>query len=204
MRSEGERLMHKHLLFCQLLAGLCTLSSQSVGVQGIVLDPEGLPIRDARVDCAGQAVATDSDGRFRVESIARCQSLVTAPGFEPRRIELSSASDARIELAVAGVVERIVVTATRHETTAEEAGVAASVLNRDDLSQRQFPPIADVLRELPGLSVTTTGRHGGLTSVFSRGAQRTGTLVLIDGVPVNDPGGEFNLAHLTSGDIDRV
>jgi vitamin B12 transporter len=197
--------MHKRLvLFCQLLTGFGTVSAQFIGVQGTVLDPDGLPIRGARVECAGQSVISDSNGRFRVEGIARCPSLVAAPGFEPRRVELSSASDARIELAVAGVVERIVVTATRHQTTAEEAGVAASVVNASDLAQLQFPPVADVLRALPGLQVTTTGRHGGQTSVFSRGAQRTGTLVLIDGVPVNDPGGEFNLAHLTSGDIDRV
>ena len=64
--------------------------------------------------------------------------------------------------------------------------------------------VADLLRDVPGLQVTTTGRTGGLTSVFTRGAQRTGTLFLLDGVPVNDPGGEFNLAHLTSGDIDRI
>jgi vitamin B12 transporter len=206
MRSEGERFMLKHLvvLFCQFLTGFGALSAQSAGVQGTVLDPAGWPIRGARVECAGQAAATGSDGRFRVEGVARCQALVTAPGFEPRRVELNSSSDARIEMAVAGVVERIVVTATRHETSAEEAGVAASVLNAADLSQRQLPPVADVLRELPGLSVTTTGRRGGQTSVFSRGAQRTGTLVLIDGAPVNDPGGEFNLAHLTSADIDRV
>lgn len=197
--------MHKHFVLCfQLIAGVCTLTAQPGGVQGTVLDPDGRPILGARVECAGQAVLTGPDGHFAVAGIGRCQSLVSAPGFEPRRVELDSAADARIDLAVAGVMEQIVVTATRHETTVEEAGVAASVLNADDLSRRLFPPIADVLRELPGLQVTMTGRHGGQTLVFTRGAESTGTLVLLDGVPLNDPGGEFNFAHLTSGDIDRV
>jgi outer membrane cobalamin receptor len=60
------------------------------------------------------------------------------------------------------------------------------------------------LREIPGLQVARYGRPGSLTQVFARGAQRTGTLILIDGVPVNDPGGEVNLAGFSSSSIDRI
>jgi outer membrane cobalamin receptor len=63
---------------------------------------------------------------------------------------------------------------------------------------------ADLLRQVPGLQVVETGQRGGLTSLYTRGSQRTGTLVLLDGVPLNDPGGEVNLASLGSGDIGRV
>jgi vitamin B12 transporter len=130
--------------------------------------------------------------------------MVSAPGFETRAVDISAAADAEVALSVAGLTERIVVTATRHPATIEEAGVAASILARSDLAQRQFSMAADILRQIPGLQVTATGGQGSLTSVFIRGAQRTGTLFLLDGVPVNDPGGEFNLAHLTSGDLDRI
>ena len=48
----------------------------------------------------------------------------------------------------------------------------------------------------PASKSSTTGRRGSLTSVYTRGSQRTGTLILLDGVPLNDPGGEVNLANL--------
>ncbi|RPI08024.1 MAG: hypothetical protein EHM65_10940 [Acidobacteriales bacterium] len=205
MRSEGERLMHKHrLLFFQFLITSCCLCAQSQGIQGIVLDPRGQPIAGARIECAGAATVTDPGGQFKIEEVSGCQALVSAPGFEARKVQLESGANPRIAMAVAGLAERIVVTATRHQATVEEAGVAASILTRADLVQRQFPFVADVLRDIPGLQVATNGRPGSLTSVYTRGAQRTGTLVLLDGVPLNDPGGELNLAGVASGDIDRV
>jgi len=198
--------MHQHLrLAGQLLTiGIGSLCAQTSGIRGVVLDPSGRVIRGARIECAGATAVTGLDGRFQLPRVDRCTASVSALGFEPQSSELTAASEARIELRVAGVAERIVVTAARHQTSIEEAGVAATVITRTDLAQRQFPAVADLLREVPGLQVTTTGRRGSLTSVFTRGAERTGTLVLLDGVPVNDPGGELNSGHLTSGDIDRI
>ncbi len=98
----------------------------------------------------------------------------------------------------------MVVSATRRETTVEEAGVAASIVSRAEIGERQFPMLGDVLREVPGLQVARYGRPGSLTEVFARGGQRTGTLVMVDGIPVNDPGGEMNLAGFSSGALDRI
>ena len=179
MRSEGERLMHKpFFLLSQLLLGLRNPLRPGTGIRGTVLDPSGRVRFAARASSApALATVTGLDGRFE---FARREpmpgGLWPRPAFETRTVELAAGAETRITLAVAGVAERIVVTATRHQTTVEEAGVAASVLTGADLAQRQYPAVADVLREVPGLQVTTTGRHGGLTSVFTRGAQRTGTL----------------------------
>ena len=49
-----------------------------------------------------------------------------------------------------------------------------------------------------------TGRNGGLTSLFSRGGDSSSTLVLLDGMPLTDPGGAINLANLTNAGIDRM
>jgi outer membrane cobalamin receptor len=98
----------------------------------------------------------------------------------------------------------VVVSATRYETALEQAGVAATVLSRAELERRGYPPVSELLREVPGLAVARYGRAGSLTQVFTRGAQRTGTLVLLDGVPLNDPGGELNLAPLESSALERI
>jgi outer membrane cobalamin receptor len=179
------------------------LSGQPPGVGGIVVDPSGQPVPGARVACGGRTATTAEDGRFAFPGAAGCQAAVSAPGFETRRIDLDGAG-ARVELSIAALQERVVVSATRQETELEKAGVAATVLRRDDLETRQFPAVAELLREVPGLQVARYGRPGSLTQVFARGGQRTATLLMIDGVPVNDPGGEINLAGFASGALDRI
>ena len=130
--------------------------------------------------------------------------MITADGFETKRTEIDSAAPALVELAIAERTDRVVVTATRRETTPEEAGVAATILTAKDLEARAEPALARVLEDVPGLQVTRYGRPGSLTQLFGRGGQRTATLLMIDGVPINDPGGEFNLAGFSTTGIDRV
>jgi outer membrane cobalamin receptor len=156
------------------------------------------------VECGGKTKTSGQDGRFAFAGVGRCEAAVTAAGFETKKTILVSDGEVALTLTVAGVSERIVVSATRSETTVEEAGVAGSVITRNDLAQRDYPMVLDILRELPGMSVTQTGRRGGQTSIFTRGAERTGTLVLLDGVPLNDPGGEINFGNLTSSAVDRI
>jgi outer membrane cobalamin receptor len=180
------------------------VSSGSAAIRGIVLDASGKSISGARIDCAGKTTTSGADGRFTVPDAANCDASISASGFDGVRTRIESAIEARVTLQVAGLSQRVVVSATRSQTTVEEAGVSVSIITRSDLAQREFPPVLDVLREVPGLSVSRNGRQGGLTSVYARGAQRTGTLVLLDGVPLNDPGGEINLANLTSSAVDRI
>jgi outer membrane cobalamin receptor len=171
---------------------------------GLVLDPSGRPIAKARVECAGRLAETGPDGRFTLAGVEPCTATVSAPGFRTARVALAAPEAARIELAIAPRAERVVVSATRRETSIEETGAAATVITGADLEARQTASLADVLREVPGLQVARYGRPGSLTQVFARGSQRTGTLVLVDGVPVNDPGGELNLAGFSTSGIERI
>jgi outer membrane cobalamin receptor len=196
--------MNHHLLLSVTAAALAAAAQQQPVIEGTVLDPSGRPVRGARVECSSRTAATSLDGSFTVPGVDRCRATVTAPGFAVAEIDLAAGTAGRIELAVAGVSERVVVTATRNPALVEEAGVSATVVTGADLARREFPMIYDVLREVPGLYVSQSGRYGGLTSVYTRGAQRTGTLVMIDGMPVTDPGGEYNLAHLTSTSFERI
>jgi outer membrane receptor protein involved in Fe transport len=192
------------MYFLRTLA-LCltpVLAAETIALVGTVLDPSGSAIENARIECAGLVTHTGPDGRFRLPGISECSALISVPGFEEKRARLST--NVSISLDIAAVTERVLVSAARAETTVEEAGRAANILTQSTFEQRQFPQIVDVLRELPGFQVIRTGRQGGLTQVFTRGAQRTGTLVMLDGMPVNDPGGDLNFAHLLSGAVERV
>lgn len=189
------------MLRCSLV--LFTSSFCFAAVHGTVVDPAGRPVRGATVTCAGRRAETDVEGRFAIEGADRCEASVAAGGFETQHVRLG-AEPARIELALARLSEVVVVSATRRESTVEEAGVSATVFTREDLEVREAPLVADVLREAPGLQVARYGRLGSLTQVYTRGGQRTGALVMIDGIPVNDPGGEVNLAGLAATGLDRI
>lgn len=185
------------LLSAQILAA-------AGAVEGVVLDPSGRAVRGARVACGGAETQTGIYGRFRFPEAERCRLEIGAAGFETQTVDAAAGTPVRVALAVAGVVERVVVTATRSETTAERASVAASVVTAEEIGRRQSPMVHEILREVPGLGVVQTGRQGSLAAVFTRGAQRTGTLFLLDGMPANDPGGEMNLGQLQSAAIDRI
>jgi vitamin B12 transporter len=101
----------------------------------------------------------------------------------------------------------IIVTATGFETARTDSGHAISMITSDDLIRTQAATINDVLVTIPGVSVAQRGATGAQSSVFVRGGNSSQTLVMIDGVRVNDPAspnGAFDFGALTSGNIERV
>jgi len=185
-----------------LSLGLC--AGENSTIHGTILDPSGRAVEAARVTCQNQSVYSNAEGRFSFNNLDKCQVRVEKTGFDSRTVDLTAASDARITLDIAGRVDNVVVSANRTETTPEQAAIAASVITEQQLAARQFPMIFDMLREIPGLQVNEYGPIGTLAEVFTRGADSTGTLVLLDGVPLNDPGGELHLENLSSEGLERV
>ena len=103
--------------------------------------------------------------------------------------------------------DEIVVTASGFEQPRSETGQAIEIVSRDRLDQLQSATIAQVLQTVPGVSVATRGGLGGQTSAFIRGGSSAQTLVLIDGVRINDltsPNGAFDFGALMTGNIGRV
>jgi vitamin B12 transporter len=102
-------------------------------------------------------------------------------------------------------VESVVVSATRFDIPLDQSPASASVINSEELEQKQIQRVSDALREVPGLSVVQTGVAGQLTSVFTRGLRSEHTQVLLDGIPINQGlQGAFNFADFTTDDIDRI
>ena len=101
----------------------------------------------------------------------------------------------------------IVVTATRAAQPLSEIGQAVTVIDRAEIERRQTTIVSDLLATTPGVTVTRNGTVGALTSVRIRGAEADQTLVVIDGVRVNDPsstGGGFNFGNLLSSSVERI
>jgi len=109
--------------------------------------------------------------------------------------------------ASTGDVDKVIVTATRIETPVDEVGSDVTVIDKDKIKKSQKKTVAGLLRDVGSLDVVRTGGPGSMTSVFIRGAKSEHTLVMIDGIEMNDPisaGRSFNFADLTVDNIERI
>lgn len=101
----------------------------------------------------------------------------------------------------------MVVTATRTQAPLSAIGDSISVISAPEAQFSQKLVLSDLLSSVAGVSVSRNGGMGATTAVRIRGADDSQTLVLIDGVKINDPaspGGAFNFATLLVDDIARV
>ena len=104
-------------------------------------------------------------------------------------------------------LDEIVITATRTETPLDEVGSSVTVITREEIEQRKTDFVSDILRSVPAVDVVRSGGPGGQTSVFIRGAASEQTLVLLDGVRMNDPSqprNSFDFANMTTDNVERI
>lgn len=109
--------------------------------------------------------------------------------------------------SVKTVFNEIVVSATKSETPYYAIGNSVSVITSETIQQKQLKTIIDVLQEVPGLSISQLGGPGKQTSVFLRGTNSNHTLVILDGVKLNDPSSPsnaFDFSSLNVFDISRI
>jgi vitamin B12 transporter len=104
-----------------------------------------------------------------------------------------------------GETPPVIISATRDEQSLESTTSSATVITAKELAERQITTVGDALQSVVGVDVVRNGGPGGVTNVFLRGANSSQTLVLIDGVPVNNPTvGGFDFADLTTDNIERI
>lgn len=97
--------------------------------------------------------------------------------------------------------ELVVVSATRTEQPPRLTGSSITVLDASDLRTRQTVNLTDILKEVPSLVVVRNGGLGQPASISLRGGEAGQTVVLIDGVRVNDPSTTDNSAAAALGDL---
>ena len=98
----------------------------------------------------------------------------------------------------------IIVTSTAVPLPADAVASALTVLDGGDLRARGIRLVQDALAEVPGFHVVQPGSFGAVASLFSRGGESDYVKVLVDGVPANQPGGQFDFATLSTDNIERI
>lgn len=180
-------------------------------VTGTVVDTSGaalarVPVR--LIDAAGAShgsALTDAAGRFTLPATcATCQVVAALPGFLSATTTPTVGRDTHIVLAVAPIRESVVVTATRDAAPSSQVGASVTVFETADIVRRGDALVGDLLRQAPGVAVVQNGGRGNVTSLFVRGGENNYTKVLLDGIPLNEPGGSFNFGGLSTGHLARV
>ncbi len=206
------------LFFC-LIASSASVAGAGPGASpgsltGVVRTSDGLPLPGVAVILEGPAYArrltTGPDGSFRAGTLAAgSYSLrVDAPGLvlgEAKAVSVGAA-EARQDLVLspAPVSERVVVSATRGEATLSTLGVSAFVLEREQIDDRAAPSLMPLLQDVPGVATARAGQTGQQGSAFIRGGESRYARVMVDGVPVNQPGGAYDFGAALPFELERV
>jgi vitamin B12 transporter len=104
-------------------------------------------------------------------------------------------------------LDEVVVVANRAPEPLSKVGNSVTVLDRQAIEDSQKVDMSALLATTPGITFSRTGGPGLSTSVYVRGADSDHTVVLIDGVVMNDPsltGGNFDFGNLLVGDVSRI
>jgi vitamin B12 transporter len=104
--------------------------------------------------------------------------------------------------------ETIVVFSERAPLLRSDGSQAIAIITRAQIEARNPASTPDLLREVAGVHVDRIGAPGGATNIYIRGAEPNHTVVLVDGVRVNDPtdvrGGSFDLSSLLVEEVERI
>ncbi|MCX6179336.1 MAG: TonB-dependent receptor [Chlorobiales bacterium] len=104
--------------------------------------------------------------------------------------------------------DEMIVSATKTlNSISDTGGSSVTVITSEEIKNSGKQSVEEVIKGTAGIDVAANGGPGTLASVFLRGADSKNTLVLIDGVPANDPSDANrapNFANLTVDNIDRI
>lgn len=135
-----------------------------------------------------------------ITTTALIASCVWAPAFADDQVAPTP------DVADASVSE-LIVTATRSAQNPSRVGQTVTVVDAGDLKRAQAVGLTEVLAATPGVSFSRNGGLGASTALRIRGAETGQTVVVIDGVKLNDPSSTdagFNFANLFVGDVARI
>ncbi len=199
-------------IFVSVLVLLAASSAAELKIK--VVDPQSAAVAGAQVElfrtdsstpAALQTTSADGLAVFRGADAASYRARILAAGFAELNLNVSSSSEAiTVGLRLAPATETVNVSATRTLVPGSVAAADVEILNAGQLEVMRPVAADDALHFLPGAVVSTAGQRGGLSSLFVRGGESTYNKMIVDGVPVNDPGGIFDFGVLPLAAADRL
>jgi outer membrane receptor protein involved in Fe transport len=196
------------------------LTLAAAAVSGVVHDSSGAVVVGASVivrPATGpeRQSQTGPDGRFTIETPeGEVTVIVRAGGFAEnvRHVSTTDGRDLDIEVVPAGLLETVTVTPTRTAQRLGDIPASVNVMTSETIESSPALLADDILRQVPtfslfrrasGLVANPTAQGVSLRGVGPSGQSRT--LVLLDGVPFNDPfGGWVYWTRVPLVSVDRI
>lgn len=208
-----------------LLAGLfefvlavpsATKAQTTATLHGILTDPTGAAVADVHVvaqplDSSAKPAetASNAEGKYSISvSPGRYRVSAARESFQSVEEELTLAAGESREwnarLALAKLSATVVVTGSAQPSLADTTSALVDVISKEELDQRQEDSLLRVLASEQGAAFSQLGPIGGIASYFLDGGNSYYTKVLVDGTPVNEPGGAVDFSNFTLDGIDKI
>jgi vitamin B12 transporter len=191
------------------LSGTLTDSSGGgVGEVQIQAKAEGWPDSQSP-DPETWSAKSSSNGEYSLDLPPGHYRLqFSRPSFARRELTVNLAPGEshtlNLRLDLEPLSSNVVVTAQAEPTLSDETSAPITILDRSEIETRQSVALPDLLLFTPGIGIGRTGAEGGTASVFLDGGNSNFTKVLVDGAPINPPGGAVDFSNLTLDNIDKV
>lgn len=105
------------------------------------------------------------------------------------------------------IPDSIVITSNRFPTPIEKDASSVTIITEEEIEKNSTVMVSELLKQVAGIDVVRSGGLGTQTSVFMRGTNSNHTLVLIDGVEMNNPSSpttSFDFGSLNVSNIQRI
>ena len=131
-----------------------------------------------------------------------CAALFTAT------ISAQQTTDKAIDSTKVNLLSEAVVSGTRFKVPVKKSGKTIYKISSEQIEKNAGKTVVDILNEVPGVQMEGQyGSPGTNISYFVRGGRNKNTLILIDGVPLNDPSGinaSFDLRLLSLSQVESI
>jgi len=197
------------LFFCCLIVSTA-LVAEDLALRVVDLDQRPVPRANVAVYSGNKSavLTTSAEGEADFSNLpaGSYRVQVLAPGFSQaiETVQIPAGGPMTITLSVQQPSETVVVSATSTPVTEAESGASVSVINQQTLELTNPTDLGDALRFAPGMSLRTSGQRGGLTVLSVHGGESNYNRVMVDGVYVNEPGGQFDFGVVPVDQVDRI
>jgi vitamin B12 transporter len=183
--------------FLLIVAIAATKAQQVVPLRGNVTDPQGSSVPDARVQVFGQdpsplaTVRTGPAGEYSFDRLAAGSYVVAVQkeGFRGKTVPVElkvGVGEMHVVLDLAGLSQRVVVTAAGEAQMPDEVSRPITVISHDEIVNRNNHSFSDLLNTVPGLTIQNLGGPGQYTTISAHGLPVADTSILMDGLRFRD------------------
>jgi vitamin B12 transporter len=198
-------------------SSLAQSNSGDAAITGTIVDASGgavggvvvTAIRDEHTGVVAASATSKVDGSYKLTIPAGRYRVrfVRGPFSTLEEILDVGPGESRVldaRLMLDRLSSSVVVTAEAEPALLKQATAPVSIISREEIDARQSVDLPSALLFVPGVAIGRTGAEGGTASVFVNGGNSNFTKVLVDGTPINPPGGAVDFSSMTLDNIDKV